>query len=96
MSNPEVLTGKGYVLNGNARVGDVEYEVRVYRQWMEDRSLTSGGDIPRRRRFECVLDGLPNMPLTQDRFTLVMDDARKLNFYFTADKTIVPTGKIYE
>jgi hypothetical protein len=86
------FVGDGHVLNGDAVVAAVHYEVRVRRNFIEDsHGLVPSGLLG----VECILSELPDSVRGCDRLTLVMDDGRKLNFYALGDGTVKATGGIY-
>lgn len=91
----EKLNGNGRVLNGDTFVADVEYEVRIYGQYIKSSHLSGHGVIPAMPRLECDIFGLPRVLSSQVRFTLVMNDGRKLNFYATGHDSVKVTGGIY-
>jgi hypothetical protein len=86
----EKFAGRGRVLNGNAFVADLRYEVRVYPRFID-------GTIPGLPRLECRLSGLPNTVPSQHQLTLVMNDGRKLAFYTLLGSSgrVQPTGGIH-
>jgi hypothetical protein len=83
------LVGNGRILNGEALVADVRYEVRVEQQSEEDRLSGLSQRPP-----ECDLFGLTKPLATHTLFTLVMNDGRKLDFYSYGPDDIRPTGPI--
>jgi hypothetical protein len=101
MSEPaKTFVDNGRVLNlkGDVVAARVRYEVRIYNRHIEDSPLLSGpgeiiGIMP---RLECDLHGLPKNLSSMERFTLVMSDKNRLNFYVGVNGAVMPTGGIYE
>jgi hypothetical protein len=88
--------GRGRVVKGDIAVADVDYEVRVYRQFIDSRHVANQAVIPGLPHLECTLPGLPKTVSFQDRLTLVMSDGRKLDFYISGSGgSVQPTGPIY-
>jgi hypothetical protein len=89
------LVGKGRVFDRDTFIADVKYEVRIYQRRVDATHALGAAEIPGLPHLECDLSGLPRMLSFQTRFTLVLNDGRKLNFHVDGD-SVRPTGGIYE
>ena len=83
------FVGNGRVLNGDAFVSDVKYEVRVEEQSDEDR-LSGLGQQPPKCRLWGLAEGTlhPRIP-----YTLEMSNRRRLDFWFYGHNDISPPAR---
>ena len=84
------FVGKGRVMIGEALVADVQYQVRVPpQQYIETSHLTGHGATQGQQpRLRCSLSGANNQLQVSTRYTLVMSDDRKLDFFSMEPMTL--------
>jgi len=84
--------GTGKLMGGNDTVHEVTYEIAVY----QEQATGPEQAFRKVRGTISSLNGAGCLPVSQERFVLVLEDGAKLNMYLGQWGAIIPAGGLYK